>query len=304
MADQPFFSIVIPFYNRPDLLPLTVDSILAQKFTNFELILVDDGSTDNSLEVARRYASDRVMVLTKENGERGAARNFGARRATGLYINFFDSDDLMEPDHLENIHRYLQENNFPPVVYTGHKLVDPEGRLLREFRFHPRDFKKALAFNNFLGCNGVTLKYEVFTQFWFNEDRTLAVVEDKEIWLRVIAKYKFEFIPVTSFRVVEHPNRSLNNLKSSKIEERTNTLIRYLVRDPHFMEAFKGRHFSYLMAQEYSLVSQAFADESRFKEAEHYMTKAFTTHPPIVTSRRFLAAVKKCIKLKLFGSTK
>src|SRR4051812_11846739 len=102
MRDQPFFTIVIPVYNREDILHKTIESIIAQTFSDYEVIIVDDGSTDKSYEVAKRYESGIIKIFTKENGERGAARNFGANKAGGRYVNFFDSDDLMRADHLSN----------------------------------------------------------------------------------------------------------------------------------------------------------------------------------------------------------
>src|SRR5687767_9278561 len=97
---SPVFSIVIPTYNRAHLIKKTIESVLAQDFADFELLVVDDGSKDDTESVVSSFTDKRVHYFKKQNGERGAARNFGAARAKGSYLNFFDSDDLLYRNHL------------------------------------------------------------------------------------------------------------------------------------------------------------------------------------------------------------
>ena len=109
-------SIIIPLYNRSLILFETLDSILAQSYSNFECILVDDGSTDNSLEIAYSYASkdSRIKVFTRpSNVKKGAntCRNIGFLKSKGTYIHWFDSDDIMLPKMIENKVKSLLENN-------------------------------------------------------------------------------------------------------------------------------------------------------------------------------------------------
>ncbi len=95
-----FFSVVIPTYNRASFVGKTIQSLLAQTYSHFEIIVVDDGSTDDTEAVVRGIRSDKLTYHKKKNGERAAARNTGARLAKGDYVNFFDSDDLAYPVHL------------------------------------------------------------------------------------------------------------------------------------------------------------------------------------------------------------
>ena len=92
-----FFSVIIPTYNRSTLLINTVDSVLAQNYPHFEVIIVDDGSTDDTQQVVRNTYSNvpQIRYFYKQNEERGAARNFGLKHAKGEYALFFDSDDFM-----------------------------------------------------------------------------------------------------------------------------------------------------------------------------------------------------------------
>ena len=92
---MPFFSIVIPVFNRSSFITDTVNSVLLQEYKEFELLVIDDGSTDSTNAILHhQFASDgRIKIITQENKERGAARNNGFKHATGTYIVFLDSDD-------------------------------------------------------------------------------------------------------------------------------------------------------------------------------------------------------------------
>lgn len=96
----PFFSIVIPTYNRADSIQLTLDACWQQSETDFEIVLIDDGSTDNTDEVVQRIEDSRLRYLKQNNAGPAAARNHGMREAKGQYIAFLDSDDVWYPGHL------------------------------------------------------------------------------------------------------------------------------------------------------------------------------------------------------------
>src|SRR5690606_25041004 len=93
MTDTPFFSIILPTYNRGPLLSKSISSVLSQKFTDFELIVVDDGSTDNTREVVQSFSDPRIHYYYKENEERNFARNFGISMAKGKYVCFLRSEE-------------------------------------------------------------------------------------------------------------------------------------------------------------------------------------------------------------------
>lgn len=113
---KPFFSVIIPFYNVVKYLPKTIESVLAQKCANFELVLVDDGSRDDSYAVACSYKYDpRIRVLHKENGGVSSARNYGLDHARGEYIAFLDGDDYWTDEHLSLAYAYIQK--YPDCEY-------------------------------------------------------------------------------------------------------------------------------------------------------------------------------------------
>ena len=101
--EQPLISVIVPVYKVEKYLPACLDSLLAQTYQNFELLLVDDGSPDKCWKILQQYAAQdaRVCIFRKENGGVSSARNFGLEQARGEYICFVDSDDLVLPQYLE-----------------------------------------------------------------------------------------------------------------------------------------------------------------------------------------------------------
>lgn len=130
---MPQVSIIVPVYNTEVYLPRCVDSILAQTFTDFELILVDDGSSDNCGAICDKYAQRdlRTRVIHKENGGVSSARNAGLDSARGDIVCFIDSDDYVEQDYLAEIHRAFQ-NEQAEIVFFGVNRISQSGELVSE----------------------------------------------------------------------------------------------------------------------------------------------------------------------------
>ena len=115
-----FFSVIIPTFNRAKFISSAIESVVNQVFTDFELIIIDDGSTDNTKDIVTYYNNDKLKYYFQENKERSAARNKGIELSTGKYICFLDSDDEWALEHLNGIYNYLENSNFPEgVFYTG-----------------------------------------------------------------------------------------------------------------------------------------------------------------------------------------
>ena len=123
MDKSPVFSVIVPTYNRRHFLERAIDSILMQTFKDFELIIVDDGSTDNTKELVDSYKDDRIIYFYKENGGINSARNLALQNAKGEYIAFCDSDDRWMPDKLEkHIQKYYEDKEVK-VVYDWTGIV-------------------------------------------------------------------------------------------------------------------------------------------------------------------------------------
>jgi GalNAc5-diNAcBac-PP-undecaprenol beta-1,3-glucosyltransferase len=122
-ATSPLFSIVIPAYNRAALLPQVLETVLAQTYTDFELWLIDDGSTDETPQLMQQWVKrdGRIRYHRKINEERSIARNTGFALAQGRYVVFHDSDDLMKPHHLSTLAHAIEKN--PDICFLATKFV-------------------------------------------------------------------------------------------------------------------------------------------------------------------------------------
>src|SRR5690554_5620989 len=105
---KPFFSIIIPLYNKEKHIKNTLQSVLDQSFSNFEVIIVNDGSTDNSLNQVNAVIDERIKVYSIENSRVSAASNYGIKKAQAEYITFLHADDLWESHHLKNLDELLK----------------------------------------------------------------------------------------------------------------------------------------------------------------------------------------------------
>lgn len=125
------YSVIVPVYNAEFALDKTIQSVLAQSEVDFELILVDDGSTDRSLSICNAYAErdGRIIVVHKENGGVSSARNTGLRQAKGKYIVFVDSDDIVAPDLL-----YTMRDSDADLVMVGFDDYDSEGKVTSSYK--------------------------------------------------------------------------------------------------------------------------------------------------------------------------
>ena len=125
MTDK--ISIIVPVYNAEKFIKATIDSVLAQDFTDFELLLVDDRSSDSSCELIESYDDPRVKLIRQEENKGAyAARNRGLTEADGRYIAFLDADDLWEKDKLSKELKFMQDNN-AGFVFTSYEFADADG---------------------------------------------------------------------------------------------------------------------------------------------------------------------------------
>ena len=106
---MPRFSVIIPIYNKEKDVETTIKSVLNQTYIDYEIILVDDGSTDNSLNIVNAIEDDRIQIFTKQNEGVSKTRNYGITKAKAEYIAFLDADDYWYPNHLEILHNLIKK---------------------------------------------------------------------------------------------------------------------------------------------------------------------------------------------------
>lgn len=207
----PFFSIVIPTYNRAALIGATLDSVLRQEFADLELLVVDDGSKDNTAAVVQAYTDPRLHYLPKENAERAAARNYGLDRARGEYVLFLDSDDLLHPNHLRTLHQAIVAQTPRPNFIATKYDFDRDGQRrpsdLANLPAGPMGFDSFLQ-GNALACN-VCVRRANPALFRFEEDRRYAAVEDWMFLLQNTQHDAVQLVDALTLTMNDHDERSM-----------------------------------------------------------------------------------------------
>lgn len=290
----PLFSVIIPTYNRAGFIAQTIRSVLAQDCKDFELIVIDDGSKDATEEVVRGFMSAGVKYHKKENGERGAARNAGTKRAMGKYVNFLDSDDLLYPNHLAVASKLIEEYKDPEFFHLAYDFKSPEGKVTEVVNNFDRTVRDKVMFGNILSCNGIFLKRDLALQYPFEEDRALASSEDWELWIRLLSRVPIQFSNEITSSVINHDLRSLKTVSVDQVVKRDLLMIELLKKDREVMNMY-GRSFNRFIAERYTFFMLCLAEQGKRAGVWSWAWKALGAYPMIAWSRRFLASLKKTL---------
>jgi glycosyltransferase involved in cell wall biosynthesis len=291
---QPFFSVIVPTYNRAKHLERSLRTVLAQTFREFEVIVVDDGSTDNTRTIIEGISSadHRVKYFYKENEERSIARNFGISKVEGRYVAFLDSDDTLYPNHLEVAHDLLTRNNFPEVGHLGYEAVDASGKVLMKNNNFDESFKQKLIHDNILHGNAIFIRRDIATEVNFIPSRFAILSEDWYLWLRLASRYKFHFDNTVTSAVVHHDQRSLLNIDPDKLVACTNVVVEYLKKDTPFLEEY-GSKVSYHFANHYVFLALILSLTKRRRlDTIRYLFRAFRYDPTVIRRHTFYAPIK------------
>ena len=192
-------SIIIPAYNAEKYLANTIQSVINQTFTDWELIIINDGSTDGTLELINNFQDkdSRIKVFSYENAGVAHSRNRGIAKAKSEYIAFLDADDLWTPDKLAMQLKALQENSDAGVVYSWVDYIDEAGKFLYPGSHTTvnGDAYPKLLINNFLENGSNPLVRREALEKIGNFDVSLPPAEDWDLYLRLAREYEFVAIP-------------------------------------------------------------------------------------------------------------
>ncbi|MFA6149736.1 MAG: glycosyltransferase family A protein [Chitinophagaceae bacterium] len=297
MKSTTFFSVVIPTYNRAKFISKTINSLLSQSYSNFELLIVDDGSTDNTEEVVKEIKDERIQYYKIQNGERGAARNYGASVAKGDYINFFDSDDIALPNHLEVAANLLkEEHNDVAWFHLGYAWADADGEVFRDVNnFTGQTLNAIMHRGNSLSCNGVFIRKDIIEAHQFNEDRNLSASEDYELWCRLTARFPLYYSNIITSLIIDHDSRSVRKINLKPLLVRLELLIHYLKNDKEVI-AYFGKNFKRIEMEANSYIALHLANEPKHKlHSILFLFKSILNKTEILRNKRFYATIKNII---------
>jgi glycosyltransferase involved in cell wall biosynthesis len=239
---KPFFSVVIPTYNRADKLKVTLQSVIVQSFTDFEILVVDDGSTDHTKAVIDTFQDDRINYFWMRNsGGPATPRNYGIDMAQGDWVCFLDADDIWYSDKLKLVYEVISNESSMHIICHNeimHDIRSNKKSLLKYGPYQDDFYRIMLKSGNRLSTSATVVNRIFLNQhnLRFNQSPHYVIVEDYDLWLRIAHNGgKFYFIddPLGEYIIED------DNISSNAIKLRNNSQI--LIKDHvYFVQNFEN----------------------------------------------------------------
>lgn len=216
---RPFFSVIIPLYNKGNFIKKTLQSVINQSLSDFEIIVVNDGSTDHGLQEVQKNKDERLVLILQENQGVSIARNQGIKKAQGNYIVLLDADDHWYPNHLAQLKKLILEFPKAGLYCSGYEIVLDDGLVQKaRYSFDHKDCPRLIE-NYFLASlinpvawtSAVAFSKEHFYKIG-EYDPKLRTGQDIDFFIRAALKTQIAFDPTVSMRYHKH---SENNLAKS-----------------------------------------------------------------------------------------
>ncbi len=231
------FSIIIPTYNRSGMIGKAIESVLAQTYSHWELIIIDDGSTDNTREIAKRYNDKRIKYYYQKNKGKSAARNKGIEMSKGDYLAFLDDDDYYLNDFLFSFYKKIKDNNFKKALYMCDVIEEEESG---EKIYFSKNMKYIDNPPLFLWINSTNYLPFVTHRDAFQHnifDIRFPLGQDFHLLIRIAMNMPLYYIPKILCVIYNHKNRSVVRAYKENYNEKINNLnfLEDLIQN-HFLE--------------------------------------------------------------------
>ncbi|WP_242155302.1 glycosyltransferase family 2 protein [Aestuariivivens sediminis] len=217
---MPFFSIVIPLFNKVDYIYDTLTSVLNQSFQDFEVIIVNDASTDGSIDIVKSFKDPRIKIYEQENQGASVARNYGIEQAESDFIALIDADDIWYQDHLEELIKLI--NTFPESgLFCNNYEIKRSDQVITPAKFNFKyygdcliieDYFKSSIINSVAWTSSSCFKKEIFNEIG-RFDINLRTGQDIDLWIRIALKFEVAFNPKTTVLYHNFDRLSLSNSK-------------------------------------------------------------------------------------------
>lgn len=293
-------SVIIPAYNAEKTIAETIESVLNQSFSDFELIVINDGSTDSTVDIVGNIKDNRIQVFSYSNAGVSASRNRGMSHASGELIAFLDADDLWTPDKLQKQLKALQNKEKAGVAYSWTDYIDESGNFLHsgDHITVNGDVYEQLLFNNFVanGSNPLIRRSALLDVGEF--DPSLTHGEDWDLWLSLAARYHFVAVP--HVHILYRVSKQSASANISEMEAQSLEIIeRAFSQAPSSLKPLKkvsiANLYKYLMFR----TLQVNPDRQQNLTAARYFWHMIRHDPAIFKRRSRLMAI---VCLKIFAA--
>ncbi|WP_077925984.1 glycosyltransferase family 2 protein [Wohlfahrtiimonas larvae] len=303
--DNALVSIIVPVYNVEKYITKCIQSLLDQTYKNFEAIIVDDGSLDNSIQIAKSLVGDdsRFIFLEKENGGQGSARNIGIDHATGQYISFLDSDDYFSHDFLKKMLDPLQKNAFIDITMCGYQRVKEDGSIIDSFMpnityyKNNKDILLSYEYINYGVCNKV-YRMEVWNNYRFN---TAITYEDKEILPIVIHNCSLHLIDEYLHFYVYRKGSTMNTYSRQKSVSSVlyiyDKYLEFLTTEKLYEQYKDYYEKSYIKFCFYRQISMLLSFSDSYVQDSKYLMKQLDLN--IIANKKIIRLFGMCSKVTL-----
>lgn len=291
------FSVVIPTYNRADLILETLDSVFAQTYPHYEVLVVDNCSTDNTEALLQPLIQQQKIrfIKNEKNYERAYSRNVGLKNATGDFLTLLDSDDFMYSCCLQDAADFIAANPWCKVFHNKYEVVNNNRESIYKMPYTSlKNQYKALSSGNFLSAIGGFIHREIYTQFSFNLDPKMIGAEDYEFWFQILARYKLGRIDKYNCGLREHPTRSVNIDAYDQLHYQSNKMTSLIKEDPILYDKFGpyiGRLKAAYKLQEVIVNNKVYPLSKKLA----ILVQAAKNDLSVLFTKRYLATLKNSI---------
>lgn len=295
MSQDVRFSIVIPTYNRQDFILETLQTVFDQTYKNFEIVVVDNCSTDNTVELLTPLVDEGKIKFFRNdrNYERAHSRNVGMSNATGGFLTFLDSDDFLYPTFLEDAYEFHLGNPEMKCFHSLYELVDKNRTVVRHYTFPSlRNRKAAIVSGNFLSCIGDFIHRDIYSRYTFDTFAPLTGAEDWDFWLRVIADHEIGRIEKINCGIQHHDQRTVQTKHFEQLEIGYQHMLRKFRHDEHLGKAYDG-HLKNIEAASYEYLAILANSSGYFRDGFKYLKKAARVSPRRMMTSRFLRILRR-----------
>lgn len=295
MSEYPFFSVVIPTYNRAGLIAATLETVLSQTYPHFEVIVVDDCSSDNTDEVIQPFVdAGKLRYLKNErNSERAHSRNVGLEAAVGDFATLLDSDDFMYPANLADAAEFARAHPDIKCFHNLYEFVDEHRNVLRQFPLAPlKNQIRAIATGNFMACVGDFMHRDIYKKYKFDTFPPLTGSEDWDFWLRVLADHKVGRIEKVNNGVLQHSGRSVNNQNIDTLRIGLEYVCDKMARDQHLAKVYRP-YLKRIRSNSYLYLAILANGSGLFNEARHYLAETLRVDKGQLATTTFWRVVRR-----------